>query len=67
MESIIKWQTGEPKEEGYYLVTFQSLDGLTVETAGYDDYGWGIYTSDYCKVIAWCPLSEIEPYKELKV
>lgn len=22
MESTIKWQTGKPKEEGYYLVTF---------------------------------------------
>ena len=64
MESVIKWRTGEPKEEGYYLVTFKSLDGLTVETAGYDDYGWEIYTSDYCRIIAWCPLDEIKPYKE---
>ena len=24
MESKIKWQTGEPKEEGFYLVTLES-------------------------------------------
>ena len=64
MESVIKWHTGEPKEKGYYLVTYQSLIGATIETALYEEYGWDIYASDYCKVIAWCPLSEIEPYKE---
>ena len=64
MESVIKWHTGEPKEEGCYLVTYQTLSGKVVETAQYEEYGWDMYTSDYCKVIAWCPLREIEPYKE---
>lgn len=64
MKSVIKWHTGEPKEEGYYIVTYQSLTGTTVETALYEEYGWDIYTSASCKVIAWCPLSEIKPYKE---
>lgn len=64
MESVIKWQTGEPKKVGYYIVTYQSPIGATVETALYEEYGWDIYESDYCKVIAWCPLSEIEPYEE---
>lgn len=59
MESVIKWQTGEINEAGYYLVT--CIDGF-------------VYVLWFCKgsklsdsfenVIAWCPLSKIEPYKE---
>ena len=64
MESVIKWQTGEPKEEGCYLVTYQTSHGKFIEITQYEEYGWDIYTSASCKIIAWCPLSEIEPYKE---
>lgn len=67
MESVIKWQTGEPKEEGCYLVTYQILHEKCIEkfieVTEYEEYGWS-NTSASCKVVAWCPLSEIEPYKE---
>ena len=68
MESVIKWRTGEPKEVGFYIVTLE--DGVI----GYDqiltcimpngkvELDW--LFADSSDVIAWCPLSEIEPYKE---
>ena len=28
MKSIINWQTGKPKEEGYYLVTFKRIKSV---------------------------------------
>lgn len=80
MESTIKWQTGKPKEEGYYLVTFIQIrtvhkikrkKGKDVvryieveETIVLPDYfnpkyGW----EELNEVIAWCKLSDIEPYK----
>lgn len=60
MESIIKWQTGEPKEEGRYLVT------LNNNSVAYDSWvkcgiGWAYFPKS---VIAWCKLSDIKPYKE---
>ena len=68
MESVIKWRTGEPKEDGWYLVSIKSkyLE-LQVDTdywnAFFDGENfWSAYDEE--DVIAWCPLSEIEPYKE---
>lgn len=57
MESIIKWRTGKPTEAGNYLCT--NTKGHVVLFHWMPHYGWGNY-----KVIAWCPLNEIEPYKE---
>ena len=58
MESVIKWQTGEPKEEGVYIVT---LKGGDIRCAWYyKDYKFFSWRD----VIAWCLASEIEPYKE---
>jgi hypothetical protein len=62
MESIIKWRTGVPKEEGEYLVTLQTPDGNEVACISFEEYGW-FGNGDY-KVIAWCPMDEIKPYKE---
>lgn len=61
MESVIKWQTGEPKKVGRYVVT--NIEG-EVDVAYYYTYrhGWEYYRNK--AIIAWCPLSEIEPYKE---
>ena len=63
MESVIKWQTGEPKEGGSYLIT--TLNGKVCY-----DY-WRVFpNSSYWEyrskfdVKAWCKLSDIEPYKE---
>ena len=68
--SEVKWQTGEPKEEGVYLV--QIKNGIRTDCLfKWDDivngrlvkkYSWRIYKS--CDVIAWCNLRDIKPYKE---
>lgn len=55
MESVIKWQTGVSKEKGVYLVT--TTDNRVTMCFSYNEW----YLED---VIAWCPLSDIEPYKE---
>lgn len=61
MESTIKWQKGEPKEEGVYLVTtiFGEVKTCTNIKAKAIDFG---VFSQY--VIAWCKLRDIKPYKE---
>ena len=61
MESTIKWQTGVPKEEGQYLVTTE--DGEVRDMF----YSTSLKTwilERHFKVIAWCKLSDIKPYKE---
>lgn len=69
MESVIKWQTGEPKEEGFYLVTFcysnNRKKGIT--KAEWYNKHWFIglnYPQE--EITAWCKLADIEPYKEEK-
>ena len=59
MESVIKWRTGEPKEKGDYLIT-DVWGNITI------DAWWTTHWRDrvFGGVIAWCPLKEIEPYKE---
>ena len=68
MESIIKWQTGEPNLFGTYLVTLRSgivcVDNYEFETDllyEKDTYSWQLYREE---VVAWCKLRDIEPYKE---
>ena len=61
MESVIKWQTGEPKENGFYLVS--TSKGFVCQ--GYYNVlmnCWGESLNDIA--VAWCKLSDIEPYKE---
>lgn len=59
MESVIKWQTGEINDNGYYLAT--DRDGCVYVLW----YRKGSKLSNSIKnVLAWCPLSEIEPYKD---
>lgn len=75
-ESIIKWQTGKPKEKGTYIVTYKfgyypterpldKLYAISIGTSYWDDF-WHQYDDEMsdCKVIAWYKLSDIEPYKE---
>ena len=57
MESIIKWRTGIPKENGWYLVT--TIDNRVTICCFTAYKEW--YLED---VTAWCPISDIEPYKE---
>ena len=62
IESTIKWHKGEPKEIGEYIVT--TLDGLIDYDVVYrhsdGDLFWGFYDN----ILAWCKLSNIEPYKD---
>lgn len=65
MESVIKWQTGEPTKSGAYLIT-------TSRGRVFADY-WRVFPDkcdwdyrDKIDVKAWCKLSDIEPYKEEK-
>ena len=64
-KSKIKWQTGMPKQSDLYLVT-TTADKVTMRVM-YDPYGgdpgWLSDGGDD-EVVAWCKLSDIEPYKE---
>lgn len=57
MESVIKWQTGTPTKNGKYLVFVYGEIDITYWDSRFQ---WAKYLS----VIAWCKLSDIEPYKE---
>lgn len=58
--SIVHWHTGEPKKKGEYLVNY--TDG-SIGIADYHYWKWQFYNN---RVVAWCKLSDIEPYKEGK-
>ena len=68
MESKIKWQTGEPKHDGIYIVTsFDSLQKINIcrvlEKVGYKWMAGNLEVREY-NIKAWCKLSDIKPYKE---
>ena len=70
-ESIIKWHTGKPTETGWYVVTVKNEYGelytdtdFYVINVGFKNYWFAFDDSSKEEIIAWCPLSEIEPYKE---
>lgn len=60
MESVIKWKTVMPINKGQYIIT--TKDGVgCVYFDPKDVYDVGFFKQF---VIAWYPLSGIEPYKE---
>lgn len=61
MESIIKWQTGEPKESGSYIITTD--EGTVALASFYSESSVDVEFFKIC-VTAWCKLSDVEPYKE---
>lgn len=64
MESTIKWQTGEPKKGGLYVVTNYKGE---VEIDRYEKavtINYGLFAINQTGVRAWCKVSDIEPYKE---
>ena len=68
MESKIKWQTGEPKHDGVYIVTsFDSSQKINIcrvlEKVGYKWMNGSLEVRCY-NIKAWCKLSDIKPYKE---
>ena len=61
MESVIKWQTGEPLYVGMYITTLRNGD-ISYDCWSVDKYGIKRWVKQE-RVVAWCKLSDIEPYK----
>ena len=68
MESVIKWQTGEPKEEGEYLVVIHGKRIKVDRLYAYDEIKDGYIEKAYVwrdnwlsGITAWCKLSDIKP------
>ena len=62
-QSCIKWQTGEPTESGSYLASIKGIESYFVTCVIYNRLtGWCHWKKE--KIVAWCKLSDIEPYKE---
>lgn len=62
-KSVIKWQTDLPDIEGEYLVT-EDTGEITADCwCVLEHYQYWAQHRD-SEVIAWCKLSDIEPYKE---
>ena len=62
MESVIKWHTGVPKVKRIIYLVSLNTGKVTITTWIDDELGWYRYGQE--EVIAWCPLSNIGPYKE---
>lgn len=62
MESVIKWQTGIPTEKGRYILSIKGSRKIDTDNWSIYTKNWYHYNNDY--VLAWCKLSDIEPYKE---
>ena len=60
MESKIKWNKGEPKENGVYLLTLKN-QAVCIDYLG-NNHVWKRFEDD--DIAAWCKLSDVEPYKE---
>ena len=61
--SVIVWHTGTPDKVGNYIVTGKSEEGIfVVEDIFMSNNEWWVCGS--CEVLAWCPISNIKPYKE---
>jgi len=59
--SLIEWQKGEPKKEGYYIVT--NYDGWVTVAYCHRKIDGKLFWNGV-EPTAWCKLSDIEPYKE---
>lgn len=59
--SAIKWQTGEPKEQDLYIATTNEGEVVIVGCCPELEQDVAFFKNN---IIAWCKLSDIEPYKE---
>lgn len=60
MESVIKWETGNPKEEGEYLVQLKYGHIRIINWEKFNDYyNWTAFSRE---IIAWFRLRDIKPY-----
>lgn len=57
---MINWQTGTPTETDKYLITHK---GGVIRTDWWYDFNkeWATHYNE--DVIAWCKLTDIQPYK----
>ena len=64
MESVIKWRTGKPKESLDCIATI--ANGTVKVLTWLPPINSWVYNGleRAYGIIAWCPLSEIKPYKE---
>lgn len=62
-ESVIKWQTGDPKSVGFYLVS-TAKNEVVINHVTIDENDNFVWFSGKDEILAWCKLSDIEPYKE---
>lgn len=64
--SVIVWHTGVPDKVGDYIVTGKTDEGdvFVMEDSFMSNGVWWGCRSHSCEVIAWCPISNIKPYKE---
>lgn len=62
--SVIVWHTGTPDKVGDYIVTGKTDEGdvFIIEDSFMSNCEW--WVCDSCEVLAWCPISNIKPYKE---
>lgn len=66
MESVVNWRIGTPTEKGHYITTreIKRSGKRYVRLNIWRDDKWQMNILDGSIVVAWCPVSEIEPYKE---
>ena len=65
--SVIVWHTGVPDKVGDYIVTGKTDEGDTFvmeDSFISNNKWWACDSHSSCEVIAWCPISNIKPYKE---
>lgn len=67
--SIVHWETGEPKHDGAYLVTYRNLESrLNICTClfrmGYIWINGDMKEIDKDLIVAWCRLKDIKPCQE---
>ena len=60
MESVIKLQTGKPSSQHMFCVITDAYDHVDIDV--WNGEHW--LSDNTEEILAWCPLSEIEPYKE---
>lgn len=63
MKSVIKWQTVGPKNVGFYLV-LTAKNKVAINHVTMDKNGNLVWFVGKDEILAWCKLSDIEPYKE---
>ena len=64
MDSVVKWQTGEPTNDGIYIVTHKDMLCPWILSRVHGCWMFKSLRIPDEDVNAWCNLCDIEPYKE---